>query len=143
MTTVLLPLDADEARTKRQIDVLATLQLAEAPEVILLHVYEPIDAPGTGVAGTSIDEINAAIEELQGLPSGLKAADEQLQDAGYSTRLVTEVDDADDAILAVAEREGVDVIVLATRRQSPVGKALFGSVAQSVILDTDIPVLVV
>jgi len=33
--------------------------------------------------------------------------------------------------------------VLATRKQSPVGKALFGSVAQSVILDASVPVLVI
>jgi Universal stress protein UspA and related nucleotide-binding proteins len=143
MTRILVPLDADGDRTMRQVEALRDLPLETDAEVLLLHVYDPIDAHGTGVAGTSIDEINAAMERLHGLPDELPEADEQLQGAGYSTRLITAVDEVDTAILSVAEAETVDLIVLATRKQSPVGKALFGSVAQSVILDASVPVLVI
>lgn len=143
MTRILVPLDDDDDRTMRQVEAIRGLPFGPEVEVLLLHVYDPIDAPGTGVAGTSIDEINAAMEQLHGLPSGLERADSHLQEAGYSTRLVTAVDDADSAILTVALEEDADLIVLATRKQSPVGKALFGSVAQSVILDAEMPVLVV
>jgi nucleotide-binding universal stress UspA family protein len=143
MTRILVPLDADGDRTMRQVEALRDLPLETDAEVVLLHVYDPIDAHGTGVAGTSIDEINAAMEQLHGLPDGLPDADEQLRDAGYTTRLITAVDDVDTAILSVATDEAADLIVLATRKQSPVGKALFGSVAQSVILDATVPVLVI
>ena len=138
-----MPLDADGDRTMRQVEALRDLPLETDAEVLLLHVYDPIDAHGTGVAGTSIDEINAAMEQLHGLPDELPEPDEQLQGTGYTTRLITAVDEVDTAILSVAEAETVDLIVLATRKQSPVGKALFGSVAQSVILDASVPVLVI
>jgi Universal stress protein UspA and related nucleotide-binding proteins len=143
MTTVLVPLDADEGRTQRQVDALTALSLGVDVEVLLLHVYEPVDAPGMDMAGSSIADINDALEELQGLPAGLADADAHLQDAGFRTRLVTAVGETAAEIVASASQEEADIIVLATRRQSPVGKALFGSVAQSVILDTDVPVLVV
>ena len=36
-----------------------------------------------------------------------------------------------------------DLLVLGARRRSPVGKALLGSVAQTIILEASVPVLVV
>ena len=46
-------------------------------------------------------------------------------------------------ILDLAEQAGADLLVIGARRRSPVGKALLGSVTQTLILDADIPVLVV
>ncbi|MFU8867653.1 universal stress protein, partial [Natronococcus sp.] len=45
--------------------------------------------------------------------------------------------------LHAAERFDADLLVLGARRRSPVGKAVFGSVAQSVLLETDRPAMVV
>jgi nucleotide-binding universal stress UspA family protein len=36
-----------------------------------------------------------------------------------------------------------ELLVIGARRRSPVGKAFLGSIAQNVILDADVPVLVV
>ena len=72
MTTVLVPLDADENRTQRQVDALTALSLGAEVEVLLLHVYEPVDAPGMDMAGSSIADINEALEDLQGLRRGLR-----------------------------------------------------------------------
>jgi nucleotide-binding universal stress UspA family protein len=38
---------------------------------------------------------------------------------------------------------GPDLLVIGARRRSPMGKAFLGSVAQNLILDADVPVLVV
>ena len=38
---------------------------------------------------------------------------------------------------------GPDLLVIGARRRSPMGKAFLGSVAQNIILDADVPVLVV
>ena len=46
-------------------------------------------------------------------------------------------------ILELAEKADAELLVIGARRRSPVGKALLGSVTQSLILDADIPVLVV
>lgn len=46
-------------------------------------------------------------------------------------------------ILELAEKADAELLVIGARRRSPVGKALLGSVTQTLILDADIPVLVV
>ena len=48
-----------------------------------------------------------------------------------------------DAVLALVERTKADLLVIGARRRSPVGKALLGSVAQTIILEANVPVLVV
>ncbi len=46
-------------------------------------------------------------------------------------------------ILELADKAGAELLVIGARRRSPVGKALLGSVTQNLILDANIPVLVV
>ena len=55
----------------------------------------------------------------------------------------SEVEDTADAILAAVDRVGAGLLVIGARRRSPMGKALLGSVTQSLILDATVPVLVV
>jgi hypothetical protein len=47
------------------------------------------------------------------------------------------------ATLRVADSRDAQYIILGSRKQSPVGKALFGSVAQVVLLNTDRAVVIV
>ncbi len=51
--------------------------------------------------------------------------------------------DVAEEILETARELGAEYVVVGGRRRSPVGKALVGSVSQSVILDSDRPVVVV
>ena len=59
-----------------------------------------------------------------------------------------EVDSADladpsDAVVQVAQRRGARLVVLGLRNRSPVGKMVFGSTAQRILLDATCPVLAV
>ncbi len=54
--------------------------------------------------------------------------------------LVRGLEPADD-IITFSEENNAELIVMGVRKRSPVGKLLFGSVAQRVILNTDIPVI--
>ncbi|AHG01665.1 universal stress protein UspA (plasmid) [Halostagnicola larsenii XH-48] len=56
---------------------------------------------------------------------------------------VGRVGDPAEEILARAEEVDARYIVIGGRSRSPVGKALFGSVTQSVLLDADCPVVTV
>ncbi len=56
--------------------------------------------------------------------------------------LVRGNDPAED-LIAVAEAESADFIVIGLRRRSPVGKLILGSNAQRILLDAGCPVLAV
>jgi nucleotide-binding universal stress UspA family protein len=78
------------------------------------------------------------------LPAEVDAVRQQVVDAGLEFHLEpSTVLDPDDAIVRTAQRRGGELIVIGLRSRNPVGKLLFGSVAQSVILHADCPVLVV
>lgn len=54
-----------------------------------------------------------------------------------------EVGDVEETILGVADALDARYLVLGSRRKSPVGKALFGSTTQALLLDADCPVVCV
>lgn len=78
---------------------------------------------------------------VTGVPS-VKRAEEKLKDAGVTVELHESSGEPVESILKTAEENDSDAIVVAGRKRSPTGKALFGSVSQSVILSTDRPVIV-
>lgn len=61
----------------------------------------------------------------------------------HEVRQTTRGRDAADDIIAAAEDEQADLIVIGLRRRSPVGKLLLGSNAQRILLDATCPVLAV
>jgi nucleotide-binding universal stress UspA family protein len=64
-------------------------------------------------------------------------------DVRWKLHLHTVSGDVGEAIVGLTDRLGPDLLVLGARRRSPVGKALLGSVAQTIILEASVPVLVV
>jgi nucleotide-binding universal stress UspA family protein len=50
--------------------------------------------------------------------------------------------DVADAIVSFAERSGIELIALSTRRRRPLARIVFGSVADAVLHQADVPVLV-
>lgn len=142
MYHVLAPVDVEEGRVSSQIESILGLHDAGAEvKVDALYVYDEIDAPADEAGGLYIDEINENIEDLQGLPETTDLIRGKLEDAGIETTVHDVVGDPAAAILELAEEFDVDAIVLGTRRRSRVGKALFGSVTQEVIKDSDRPVI--
>ncbi|RJK96288.1 universal stress protein [Vallicoccus soli] len=70
---------------------------------------------------------------------------EELAAAGVEhevRQLVRGLEPAED-LIAVAEEESADFIVIGLRRRSPVGKLILGSNAQRILLDAPCPVLAV
>jgi nucleotide-binding universal stress UspA family protein len=85
----------------------------------------------TGQA-VSLDDVRAVAAEI---------ADELLADAGVDGEGVGLVGDPPDEVVEYADAHDADYIVLAGRKRSAVGKAIFGSVTQSVLIESDRPVV--
>lgn len=66
----------------------------------------------------------------------------RLDEAGLDGEVRQEVaPDVSGAVLATVESEGARLVIVGVKHRSPVGKAIMGSVAQHVILDSPVPVL--
>ena len=66
-----------------------------------------------------------------------------LSEVEVDVRLATGVENIAEAVLDAAKEADAEVLVIGARRRSPVGKLVLGSATQSIILDAEIPVLVV
>ena len=144
MYTVLVPVDEVKRRVSAQLD--AVLDLPTVPDgvsVELFHVREELEF--TDGDDVRIGEVRTDLGEadLADLPETVAMAREELAAAGVDVTVHAATGNPAAAIVDVADRFEVDELIVGTRDQSPVGKVLFGSVAQSVILDTDRPVTVV
>lgn len=117
--------------TSRQALVAAVQEARfRATDLAVIHVVESIDPDREEAYRLGIsDEIEKAVGPKPGVPWQLHLATAGPDLSGALLRLVASVD--------------ADLLVIGARRRSPVGKALLGSVAQTVILEADIPVLVV
>ncbi|MEV1292519.1 universal stress protein [Pseudonocardia sp. NPDC049635] len=63
-------------------------------------------------------------------------------DPETDVRVIDDGGDPAEAILDLAAESGAALLVIGVRRRSPVGKLLTGSVAQRIILDSPVPVLI-
>ncbi|MFC3476323.1 universal stress protein [Halobacterium litoreum] len=134
MYRVLVPVDDDVDRALAQARYVTDLPAAdEEVEAILLFVFtgDAEDLPSDLQQFKTADRIQS-----------VRRARDHLEDAGVEVQVRDDSGDTTDDILDDAEEYDVDAIVLGGRKRSPAGKAIFGSVTQSVILNTDRPVVV-
>ena len=98
----------------------------------VLHVVEALDLDVANAYQRSLrDEINSVISSTPA------------KDVSWQLHLATAPDDVAETILTLTKEVEASLLVIGARRRSPVGKALLGSVTQSIVLMADIPVLVV
>lgn len=126
MYEVLLCVDTDGTSLDRQLDAVTDLpNAADDVRVTVCHVF------GENPSGASVTQVGSVRRAL-----------DRLDDAGIETTVAEESGDPTDAILRLAADRDVDAIHVGGRKRNPSGKALFGSVTQSVILNAERPVLV-
>lgn len=142
MYHILVPVDDDEDRLGRQLNILRGLPGQDELEVTVLHVHEEIDTMPDEAGPRVIESVNEDIESLQGVPDTLERAPEAIEAMGLPVDVRTTQGDPEAAILEVADKIDADVLVVAARDRSPVGKAVFGSVTQGLILNGDRTVVV-
>jgi nucleotide-binding universal stress UspA family protein len=143
MYHVLVAVDTDVDRALSQVDVLEALP-ASADElfVTVVHVYEAVDAPADEAGSSVIDDVNRSIEDLRGIPESVTAVESRLDALAVAHDRELHVGEPADAIVSAATAHDADAISVGVRARTPVGKALFGSVGQAVLLSADRPVIV-
>lgn len=126
MYRVVLGVDEDERAARR-----CAAEIADLPgdpsekRVTIIHSFQ--DDPG-GASATQIRSV--------------READEFFEERGIEHDVTESGGDPATAIIDVADDADADLIVVGGRKRSPAGKALFGSVTQTVILSAGRPVMV-
>ena len=127
--------------TKKALAFLATHENLAGPEdeLVVLHVQAPVPPRVKTMVGAAIvndyhrDEAQKVLEPIERF----------LKRHGVPFRTTWAVGSAPQEILRAAQREKVHMIVMGTHGHGLLGRALMGSVAQRVVADCDIPVLLV
>ncbi|SDR03283.1 universal stress protein [Natronobacterium texcoconense] len=137
MTRVLLPVGFDEQRTERAAEVVASLPGDPTDlEVIALEVVKEVDVIDEGG-----DFSSEELYEEGSFPENAAAVLAELEETGTSVTKRRAHGDIAETIVDTAADLDVDFIVVSGRERSPTGKAIFGSVTQSVLLSADCPVV--
>jgi nucleotide-binding universal stress UspA family protein len=137
---ILVPIDFDET-SDRALDHALALAAQLGAEVTVVHVYGlPMYSPPDGSYIPAV-ELSTAVEagarrQLDDLVQRRRAAGVKLDSVLRSGR-------AGDEICEAARETGADLIVMGTHGRGIVGRALLGSVAQSVVRFSPVPVLTV
>lgn len=84
-----------------------------------------------------------SVEEIHAFEKGLKSARMKASRKGVSceTHLLMRGKTPGEDLVAFAEEQSADLIVIGVKKRSKVGKLMFGSTAQYVILEGGCPVL--
>jgi nucleotide-binding universal stress UspA family protein len=133
-STILVPLDGSDL-ARRALPYAAALAKAARARLILLHAYIPgrdIPAKAAAAADPELD----AIMELSDL-----AGDLRQQGIGASTWLVYE--DAGTAIVEAVADLGANLIVMSTHGRGGLSRLLHGSVADYVLHNVNVPIVLV
>ncbi|SFR68724.1 Nucleotide-binding universal stress protein, UspA family [Halogeometricum rufum] len=137
----------EEEASKRVIEVAADLATAYDDTLVVVHV----------IPEQEVDEHIRTMRELPGY-SDTGVSDESDRAADFVRRMVEQTLDREQRervdvagrvgrpetqVRSVAEEVDARYVVIGGRNQSPVGKAMFGSTTQSILLNSDRPVLTV
>ncbi|MDQ2049681.1 universal stress protein [Natronolimnohabitans sp. A-GB9] len=147
MYRVLLPVDENAKRARAQAEAVLELPADGELAVDVVHVHDEVTTGDAEWAAGGFSETYAEeMEETkagQRLPASVETVVDVLEASDAECTVRETTGDAAEKILEAAEEFDSDAIVLGIGRRSPVGKVLFGSVVQAVILESDRPVTVV
>ena len=133
---ILIPLD-NSPSDQAIIDHIQLFAKLFGASVIIVHVAD-------GYVARLQDQLNLAdSEEIKDDERYLEKRRKELEKAGLKVRTFLVQGEPADEILALAKREGCDLIAMATHGHKFVKDLIFGSVADNIRHRTDIPILMI
>lgn len=110
----------------------------------LVHALAPLGAPGLDLGHPAFDPPrNESADVLASAPQTGKAWVDRAKKAGVPAWLVTRPGPPARAIVDEAQRIHACAIVVGSRGHGDIGKAVLGSVAESVLANATVPVMVI
>ncbi len=139
---MLVPLDGSALSETSLNHVITLVKGCSIPEVILIKAREPLD---TGVRQRLNEELAQKLDEAYNdeTEEYLARIAEYLDSQGVSAKTVAIASSAANGILNYARENGVDIIVMSSHGRTGIARWAFGSVAEKVLRQSDIPVLVI
>ena len=137
---ILLAADGSKFTKKALTFLIESKSLATADdELIVFHVQDPVSSPIKNKLGSA--EVEAY--QLGQAEKVLKPIKKSLEKQAVNYRCVWVVGAAASEIIRVSKKERVQMIVMGAHGHGILVRALMGSVAQRVMADCEIPVLMV
>ncbi len=132
---ILVPLDGSEMA---EAAIAPALEMGQGgASLILMRAADARILPATDVIGVQIQ----AVREAEDYLAGVKAKLEKTGAKGIETHVW--YGPAPPAVVEAARVQKVDLIVMSTHGRSGLGRIIFGSVAESVLRGTRVPILLV
>jgi nucleotide-binding universal stress UspA family protein len=141
LETVLLALGPnDDTRTDELIQTATDIAGPSGASIVLAHVFTPEEHEEATDRLDFTDAANADIDEVTKRLSIVRDVEEGLEAAAIDYHITGRVGEHGARIVDIATEEGADHVIVGGRRRSPTGKAVFGSTAQHVLLESPAPV---
>lgn len=140
--TILIPVDLSNCSFKLAEEA-ASLALVHKAKLVFLHVMELPDGLRTDIQiqteGGSFRSLGHYMEE--GAALSMPKYHELAEKVGVSSVHQMRFGHVRDAILEVAEEEGVDLIIMGTHGRQGLTRMMLGSVAEGVMRNAKVPVM--
>jgi nucleotide-binding universal stress UspA family protein len=140
--TILVPLD-ESKRAERILNHVEELARQLDSRLVFLQVIEPtydVVGPHGTVMDLSIELIEQREAEAHNYIDGLQG---EFSERGLRAKGVVETGPVVSTIITVAEREGADLIAMASHGRTGLSRVFYGSVAAGVLHQIDRPLLLV
>ena len=112
-------------------------------EVLVLHVFRDVDLPSQVVVYEPLGDFQEEHHQQREIPAAVTNVADRLTERGIDAEIrIERSENPATTINSTAVDHNVDNILIGGRKQSPIGKVLFGSTTQAVLLNSDIPVTV-
>ncbi|MDY6835665.1 MAG: universal stress protein [Chloroflexota bacterium] len=125
------------------------IALRSSCEMVLLEVVSAVSSVGVAIPGVepvpiASDILSDRIEkEKQEAIAYLENVAQPLREKGLSVESVALQGLPGDAIVAYAQENQIDVVAIATHGRSGLGRLVFGSVAEHVLKESGLPILLI